>query len=155
VLFTDLVDSTRRAADVGDTTWKAVLDRHDDRARKAIERGGGQLVKTTGDGVLALFPSAGVAVTAARRIRDDLLADDLRVRIGIHVGDVDRRGDDVSGLAVNFAARVMAKAGTGAVAVTTSVVAALAGQAATFEAIGTRELKGIPGTWELYRLVDD
>jgi class 3 adenylate cyclase len=155
VLFTDLVDSTRRAADVGDATWKAVLDRHDDRTRKAVERGGGQLVKTTGDGVLALFPSAGVAVTAARRIRDDLLADDLRVRIAIHVGDVDRRGDDVSGLAVNIAARVMGKAETGEVAVTTSVVTALAGQAATFEAIGTRELKGIPGTWELYRLVDD
>ncbi len=154
MLFTDLVDSTRQAADVGDATWKAVLDRHDDCVRKVVERGGGQLVKTMGDGVLALFPSAGVAVSAARRIRDELFADDLRVRIGIHVGDVDRRGDDVSGLAVNIAARVMGKAGTGEVAVTTSVVAASAGQAATFEPIGTRELKGIPGAWELYRLED-
>jgi class 3 adenylate cyclase/pimeloyl-ACP methyl ester carboxylesterase len=154
VLFTDLVDSTRRAADVGDATWKAVLDRHDDSVRTAVERGGGRLVKTMGDGVLALFPSAGVAVSAARRVRDELDAHDLRVRIGIHVGDVDLRGDDVSGLAVNIAARVMGKAGTGEVAVTTSVVAAIAGQAVTFESLGTRELKGIPGTWELYRLED-
>lgn len=154
VLFTDLVDSTRRAADLGDAGWKALLERHDRAVRRAISRGGGRVVKTTGDGVLALFPSAGVAVRAAHRVRDDLLADDLRVRVGIHVGDVDLRGDDVSGLAVNIAARVMAKAGTGEVAVTSSVVAATAGQVATFEPIGAHELKGIPGSWELFRLAD-
>jgi len=151
VLFTDLVDSTRRAADLGDAEWKALLDRHDRAVRGAVGRCGGTVVKTTGDGVLALFPSAGVAVRAAQRLRDDLVPHDLEVRVGIHVGDIDRRGDDVSGLAVNIAARVMAKAGTGEIAVTASVVAAIAGQAAEFEPAGRHELKGVPGEWELFR----
>lgn len=155
VLFTDLVDSTRRAADVGDASWKAVLDRHDRCVRNAVHGCGGEVIKTTGDGVLALLPSAGVAVRAARRIRDGLRADDLRVRVGIHVGDVDRRGDDVSGLAVNIAARVMAKAAADEVTVTASVVAATAGQISVFAPLGVHELKGIPGTWELFRLDGD
>jgi len=155
VLFTDLVDSTRRAADVGDASWKALLDRHDRCVRNAVHGCGGEVIKTTGDGVLALLPSAGVAVRAARRIRDGLRAEDLNVRVGIHVGDVDRRGDDVSGLAVNIAARVMAKAATDEIAVTASVVAATAGQVSVFTPLGAHELKGIPGTWELFRLDGD
>ncbi len=155
VLFTDLVDSTRRAADIGDASWKLLIERHDRSVRKAVGSCSGRVVKTTGDGVLALFPSAGVAVRAAERIRDDLVADDLRVRIGIHVGDVDRRGDDISGLAVNIAARVMAKAGTSEVVVTDSVVSATAGQVASFASTGTHELKGIPGEWYLFRLEDE
>jgi class 3 adenylate cyclase len=112
------------------------------------------VVKTTGDGVLALFPSAGGAIRAARRLRDELVADDLRIRVGVHVGDVDRRGDDVSGLAVNIAARVMARAGGDEIVVTTSVLAAAAGQGLGFEPIGAHELKGIPGRWELFRLME-
>ena len=91
---------------------------------------------------------------AAQRIRDVLAIDGLGVRIGIHVGDIDRRGDDVSGLGVIVAARVMAVADVGQIVVTASVPAAVIGQTATFEPAGTHQLKGIPGIWELYRLGD-
>ena len=110
------------------------------------------MVKTTGDGVLALLPSAGAAVRAAERVRGTLAADGLDVRIGIHVADVDRRGSDVSGLGVHVAARAMAVADPGQVVVTASVPTALTGQAAAFETLGEHKLKGVPGTWELLRL---
>jgi len=143
-----------RAASLGDDHWKSVLDRHDVTVRAAVGRCGGTVVKTTGDGVLALLPSAGAAVRAAERVRDELAADGLEVRIGIHVGDVDRRGDDVSGLGVHIAARAIAVAASGQVVVTASVSAAIAGQAAAFETLGAHKLKGIPGAWELFRLAD-
>ena len=154
LLFTDLVSSTERAASLGDTRWKSVLDRHDATARAAIGRCGGHVVKTTGDGVLALVPSAGGAVRSAERIRADLGADGLAVRIGIHVGDVDRRGDDVSGLSAHVAARVMAAAGSGEILVTASARAADTDHADRFEALGPRTLKGVPGEWELFRLTE-
>jgi class 3 adenylate cyclase len=151
VLFTDLVDSTRRAADLGDARWKALLDRHDRAGRAAVDRCGGRVVKSTGDGVLALFPSAGAAVRSACRLREELAGEGLEIRIGIHVGDVDHRGDDVSGLAVNVAARVMSLAGAGEVFVTASVVAAVAGEAGRFDSAGHFDLKGVPGSWEVFR----
>ena len=135
--------------------WKSVLDRHDAAVRTIVGRCGGSVVKTTGDGVLALLPSAGVGLRVATEIRRDLAFEGLDVRIGLHVGDIDRRGDDVSGLAVNIASRVMSKGGAGEIVVTGSVVAAVAGQAVAFEPLGTHELKGIPGAWELFRLALD
>lgn len=152
VLFTDLVGSTERAAALGDEDWKSVLDRHDAAVRKIIGRCGGAVVKTTGDGVLALLPSAGVCLRAALEIRRDLAAEGLDVRIGAHVGDIDRRGDDVSGLAVNIASRVMSKGDAGDIVATVSLVAAIAGQAVEFEPFGTHDLKGVPGAWQLFRL---
>jgi pimeloyl-ACP methyl ester carboxylesterase/class 3 adenylate cyclase len=155
VLFTDLVDSTKRAASLGDEGWKSVLDRHDAVVRAIVGRFGGTVIKTTGDGVLALLPSAGVCLRAAIAIRRDLSAEALDVRIGVHVGDIDRRGTDVSGLAVNIASRAMSKGGAGEIVVTTSVVIAVAGQAMTFEPLGTHELKGVPGAWDLFRMTVD
>jgi class 3 adenylate cyclase/pimeloyl-ACP methyl ester carboxylesterase len=154
VLFTDLVDSTAHAASVGDTRWKSVLDRHDEVAQNAVGRRGGTVVKSTGDGILALMPSATAALRAATEIRRDLEADGLQSRIGVHVGDVDHRGDDVSGLAINIAARVMAQAGTGEIVVTAPVIAATTGEARVFERVGAYELKGVPGAWELFRLAE-
>ena len=154
LMFTDLVASTERAASLGDDHWKSVLDRHDVTVRAAVGGCGGNVVKTTGDGVLALLPSAGAAVRAAERVRGTLAADGLDVRIGIHVGDVDRRGSDVSGLGVHVAARAMAVADPGQVVVTASVPTALTGQAAAFETLGAQKLKGVPGTWELFRLAE-
>ena len=151
VLFTDLVDSTARAASLGDARWKTLLDRHDSVMRAAVGHCGGTVVKGTGDGVLALLPSASAALTVAERARRELAGDQLDVRIGIHVGDVDRRGDDISGLAVNIAARVMSKAGTGEIFVTDSVVAATGGPGPQYEPQGTYELKGVPGGWALTR----
>jgi class 3 adenylate cyclase len=152
VLFTDLVGSTERAASLGDARWKSLLDRHDAAVRVIVGRSGGSVVKTTGDGVLALLPSAGDALRAAAAARRDLASEGLDVRIGVHVGDIDRRGDDVSGLAVNIASRVMSKAGVGEILVTNSVVAAVAGQAMAFTPLGGYELKGVPGQWELFRV---
>ncbi len=152
IMFTDLVASTERAASLGDNQWKSILDRHDAVVRAAVGNCGGTVVKTTGDGVLALLPSAGAAVRAAKRIRDQLDADGLAVRIAIHVSDIDRRGADVSGIGVNITARVMAFADSGEIAVTASVPIALTGQVAEFEALGTHQLKGVPGEWELFRL---
>lgn len=152
VLFTDLVGSTERAATVGDESWKAVLDRHDAVVRKIVERSGGSVIKTTGDGVLALLPSAGVCLRAAAAVRHDLAAEGLDLRIGVHVGDVDRRGDDVSGLAVHIANRVMSKGGAGEIVVSAPVVAAVAGQGLAFHPLGAHELKGVPGSWDLFRM---
>jgi class 3 adenylate cyclase len=155
VLFTDLVGSTERASSLGDEDWKSVLDRHDATIRAIVGRAGGSVIKTTGDGVLALLPSAGGCLRVASAIRHDLRAEGLDARIGVHVGDIDRRGVDVSGLAVNIASRTMSKGGAGEIVVTAPVVAAVAGQAVAFEPLGAYDLKGVPGAWELFRLAAD
>lgn len=106
------------------------------------------MVKTTGDGVLALMPSTTAAIEASRAIRSELEHDDLQVRVGIHVGEVDRRGDDVSGLAVNTAARIMSIADAGQILASTVVTLTTSG--ASFASIGPQKLKDIDGTWELH-----
>jgi class 3 adenylate cyclase len=151
VLFTDLVGSTDRASAVGDTRWKSVLDQHDMAIAEEVTRNGGTVIKTTGDGVLALLPSADRSLQAAEAIVDRLRRDNLEVRVGIHVGDVERRGNDVAGIAVHIAARVMARAGPGEVLVTASVPIAATGSSHEFEPVDDAELKGIPGTWVLFR----
>lgn len=119
LMFTDLVASTERAASVGDARWKSVLDRHDTALRAVVGSCGGTVIKTTGDGILAILPCAGDALRAAERVRETLKLDGLDVRIGIHVGDIDRRGEDVSGLGVVVAARAMALAGANQIVVGT------------------------------------
>ena len=108
VVFTDLVQSTERAASLGDRRWKDTLDRHDETVSREVTRKGGAVVKMTGDGALAVFPSVDGALLAAQAIRHRLADDGLSVRIGVHVGDVERRGTDVAGIGVHIAARVMA-----------------------------------------------
>ena len=148
ILYTDLVGSTRRAESAGDAAWKRLLDRHDDLIQNAVDRRGGRVIKTTGDGVLALLPSATAAIEAAHAIRTQLRDEDLEVRIGIHLGEIDRRGDDVSGLAVNIAARIMASAKPGQILA--SAVVAQTTNATTFTTLGHRTLKDVDGTWEIY-----
>jgi class 3 adenylate cyclase len=148
ILFTDLVGSTRRAEAVGDAEWKRLLDQHDAVNRNAVTRRGGEVIKTTGDGVLALLPSATAAIEAAQTIRAQLGDENLEVRVGIHVGEIDRRGDDVSGLAVNIAARIMAGAQPDQI-LTSAGVAQLT-DAAHFTSLGPRALKGLDGNWELF-----
>ncbi len=155
VLFTDLVGSTERASILGDQDWKSLLDRHDATIRAIVGRAGGSVVKTTGDGVLALLPSAGGCLRVAAAIHRDLRAVGLDARIGVHVGDIDRRGNDVSGLAVNIASSAMSKGEAGDIVVTASVVAAVAGQAVAFEPLGAHDLKGVPGAWDLFRVAAD
>jgi len=151
ILFTDLVGSTSRAASSGDAAWKRILDRHDEVNRNAVGRRGGEVIKTTGDGVLAVLPSATAAIGAARTIRDQLGDQDLDVRIGIHVGEIDHRGNDISGLAVNVAARIMAEATAGQILV--SEVVTLVATSTGFAPAGPRILKGVEGSWPLFEVV--
>jgi class 3 adenylate cyclase len=153
VMFTDLVGSTERATALGDVLWKATIERHDAAVARIVAQNGGRVVKTTGDGVLATFASTSRALRAVARIRAQLRTDDLEVRIGLHVGDVERRSDDLAGIGVHIAARVMALAGAGEVLVTASVPIAATGTDYHFELAGEHTLKGVPGTWRLFRVV--
>ncbi|HEV3212532.1 MAG TPA: adenylate/guanylate cyclase domain-containing protein [Acidimicrobiales bacterium] len=153
VLFTDLVDSTQRAADAGDAHWRDLLDVHDHAVQRCVRHHGGRIVKYTGDGVLALLPSAAGALETARSIIEGLTEQGLQVRVGIHVGDVDVRGDDVSGLAVNVAARVMASAKAGETLASEAARQATLGTGQRFEEVGATRLKGLPGEWRLFRWV--
>lgn len=153
ILFSDLVGSTERASELGDAHWKRLLDRHDTVARSCIARRGGTIVKIDGDGILATLPSVTNAVRAGQELRSALARDGLDVRAGIHVGDIDRRGDDISGIAVNIAARVMAHAGAGELLVSEVVPALVSGSGIEFEDRGEQTLKGVPGTWRLFEVI--
>lgn len=155
VLFTDLVDSTRRAAEVGDRRWREIIDRHDEITRRSIEGARGRLIKTTGDGVLAAFDSPGRAIRCTLSLRRALADIGLQVRSGLHVGEVERRGDDIGGIAVNIAARVMDEAAPGEILVSGAVPALVAGSNFTFEERGARELRGVPGSWQLFAVGDE
>jgi class 3 adenylate cyclase len=152
VLFTDIVGSTERAAQMGDRQWREVLDRHDEVSRREVVRQGGKLVKTTGDGILATFDGPVRAIRSAAAIRDDLAQSGVRLRLGLHAGEVELRGDDVGGIAVHIAARVMALAQAGEVLVSGTVKGLVAGSELAFEDRGVHELKGIPDVWPLFSL---
>ncbi|HTL85678.1 MAG TPA: adenylate/guanylate cyclase domain-containing protein [Acidimicrobiia bacterium] len=155
VLFTDVVSSTERAVDVGDARWRALLDLHDDTVKRTVRDHGGRVVKYTGDGVLALMPSATAALDGASAMCRELFDQGLRIRVGIHVGDVDTRGDDVSGLAVNIAARVMSQAGPDETLVSEATREAALGSRHRYEQLPPTTLKGIPGAWTLYRCIPE
>jgi len=150
VLYSDLVASTDRATALGDARWKRVLDRHDEIARGCVGRRGGTIVKTTGDGILAILPSATSALRAAQELREALREQELEVRVGIHVGDIDRRGEDISGVGVVIAARILSLASSGEILVSSAVVSATTGEAIQFEPRGEHHLKGVPGSWPIF-----
>ncbi|HKY16270.1 MAG TPA: adenylate/guanylate cyclase domain-containing protein [Microthrixaceae bacterium] len=154
VLFTDLVSSTERAAVLGDERWKAVLDRHDEVVRNAIGRCAGRVVKTTGDGVVAILPSASNALRSAHEIRRLLALEGLEVRIGLHVAEVESRGDDIAGLGVHVAARIMSAALAGEILVSATIPAIVDTRDYGFEPRGTHVLKGVPGEWDLFATTD-
>ncbi len=149
VLFTDIVGSTDRAAQLGDERWRDLLDRHDQSVRTQIGRFRGREVNTLGDGFVATFDSPGRAIECALAIRDTLKALDIDVRAGIHTGEIEVRGDDVAGLAVHIGARVSSFAGPGEVVVSGAVPALVAGSGLEFTDRGEHELKGVPGTWQI------
>ena len=152
IFFSDLVASTEQAAALGDAHWKRLLDHHDEVVRACIGRRGGTIVKIDGDGTLATFPSASNAVRAAQELRTALVQDRLELRVGIHVGEVDYRTDDISGIAVVIAHRVMEYAGQGEVIVSEAVPPAVAGSGLGFQERGEHMLKGVPGTWRLFEV---
>jgi class 3 adenylate cyclase len=154
VLFTDIVDSTKLAGRLGDRRWRELLNTHDDVARQTVEEFNGQLVQTTGDGILATFEGLGRGIGCAAALRDELAGIGLHIRAGLHTGEVELRGDDVGGIAVHIAARVMAAAGSGEILTSRTVRDLVVGSDLTLEDRGGHPLKGIEGTWELYAVVE-
>jgi class 3 adenylate cyclase len=150
VLFTDIVGSTDRAAQLGDARWRDLLDRHDQTVRAQLERFRGREVKTVGDGFVATFDSPGRAIDCALAVREALSAFDVDVRAGLHAGEIEVRGGDVAGLAVHIGARVSALAAPGEVWVSSTVKDLVVGSNVEFSARGEHELKGVPGTWALF-----
>jgi len=149
VLFTDIVDSTAQAAEMGDAAWRKSLDEHDRIAKRLIEQHRGRLIKTTGDGVLATFDGPGRAIRCALSMDPALARLNLSVRAGLHTGEVEDRGDDIGGIAVHAASRVMSQASPGEVLVSRVVADLVAGSGISFADRGETELKGIPGPWRL------
>lgn len=151
VVFTDVVDSTRRASDEGDRRWRDLLDIHDQVVRRCVLHRGGEVVKYTGDGVLALVPSATSAIETVEAVRDELRGRGILIRAGVHVGDVDVRGNDVSGIVVNVAARIMSLAEAGETLVSESVRLGTMGSGFRYTDTRTTDLKGVPEEWILHR----
>ena len=150
VMFSDIVSSTKRAAEIGDRNWRDVLDRHDELVRKLLTEHGGREIKTTGDGFLALFDAPTRAIRCALAIRDELRALEIAIRIGMHSGEVELRGNDVGGIAVNLGSRVAAAASPGEVLVSSTVRDLVGGSGIGFEDRGEHELKGVPDRWRLF-----
>jgi pimeloyl-ACP methyl ester carboxylesterase len=151
VLFTDIVGSTERAAALGDRRWRVVLEDHYEAVRQAVERVGGRLVKTIGDGTLALFDAPAPALASAREVVRDAERLGIGIRAGIHTGECEFMGDDVSGIAVHVGARIAGVAAAGEVLVSSTVKELVAGSASVFVDRGVHELKGLPSDWRLYR----
>ena len=150
VLFTDLVDSTGLAAGMGDRRWHRVLVEHQELVRRQLARFGGREVKTTGDGFLATFDGPARAIRAADAIGAGVRDQGLEVRAGLHTGEVELLGDDIGGIAVHTAARVLAKAGAGEILCSRTVKDLVAGSGFAFAERGTHRLKRVPDSWQLY-----
>jgi class 3 adenylate cyclase len=150
LLFTDIVDSTTRAAEMGDRRWRDLLDQHHDLVRGELGRFGGREVATTGDGFFATFDSPAQAVRCALSAADGVGSLGIQIRAGVHTGEVEVRGSDLGGLAVHIGARVAASAQPGEVMVSSTVKDLLAGVGVVFEDRGEHELKGVPGAWRLF-----
>jgi pimeloyl-ACP methyl ester carboxylesterase/class 3 adenylate cyclase len=150
VLFTDIVDSTRRAADLGDGAWRDLLARHHSAVRAELQRWRGTEVGTTGDGFLATFDGPARALRCGLAIAAAVKSLGIQVRCGVHTGEVEIVGDDIAGLAVHIGARVMALAGPGEVLASRTVRDLVAGSGLVFTSRGSHELKGVPEPWEIF-----
>src|SRR5262249_18598335 len=150
VLFTDIVDSTRHAAELGDRDWIELLDRHDEVSRAHIARFGGRVVRYTGDGVVAVFNGPSHAVLAAATLADRMSELGLGIRSGLHTGECQLRGADIGGIAVHTGSRIADLAQAGEVLVSNTVKDLVNGSGITFQDCGTYVLKGVPGNWRLF-----
>jgi class 3 adenylate cyclase len=153
VVFTDIVDSTSRLGQVGDSRWRDLLATHNARLREALNAHRGREVKTTGDGFLAVFDSPTRAVQCAAEMTRSARAIDLEIRVGVHTGEIELVGDDVGGIAVHVAARVLALAGPNEVLVSSTTSGLLEGSGLLLQDAGSHELKGLPGARQVFRLV--
>lgn len=150
VLFTDIVDSTRQAAELGDSEWRALIRRHDDIVRGQLQHFGGKEIDRTGDGFLSAFESPARAIRCAQAIGAAVQSLGLRVRAGVHSGELEILGHHLGGIAVHIGARITALAGPDEVLVSQTVRDAVIGSGIAFEDRGAHELKGVPGQWQLY-----
>ena len=150
VLFTDIVDSTGRAAALGDRQWRQLLDRHDLAARAEVSRWHGEFVKSTGDGILATFDAPTRALRSAFGLAETLGGLGLQIRAAIHTGEIEMRGGDIGGIGVHIASRALSEAGAGEVVVTRTVRDLATGTDLGFRPLGTVGLRGVPGQWELF-----
>jgi class 3 adenylate cyclase len=150
VLFTDIVGSTKSAVEMGDQPWRRLLDSHDQMAKQIVEKHRGNLIKTTGDGILATFDGPGRAVRCALAFGAAAKQIGLPLRAGLHTGEIEIRGRDIGGIAVHTAARVMAQSQPSEVLVSRVVTDLVAGAGLKFSERGSHELKGIPGRWDLF-----
>ena len=156
VMFADVVGSTHRAAELGDRSWHALLERYERRCRREVERHRGRFVKSIGDGLLMTFDGPGRAVRCALAIRQAAAGLGLELRIGAHTGECELFGDDdVAGMAVNIAARIEAAAAPGEVVVSGTVRDLVVGSGLEFAARGSHALKGVPGEWPLFAVIGD
>jgi len=152
VMFTDLVGSTEHTSRLGDRRWNELLAAHDATVRTELDRWRGRPVKSMGDGVLATFDGPGRALRCAAAIRDAVRSLGVEIRIGVHTGEIEQRDDDIAGIAVVIAKRVEGIAPPNAILVTRTVVDLVAGSGIEFTDHGIHELKGVPNSWQLYRL---
>jgi class 3 adenylate cyclase len=150
VLFTDLVGSTERAAELGDRAWRELLEQHNTVVRRELERYRGVELDSAGDGFFARFDGPARAIACASAIVDRVRQLGLDLRAGIHTGECELVGEKVAGLAVNVGARVSATAGAGEVLVSQTVKDLVAGSGIEFQDRGEHKLKGVPGEWRLY-----
>jgi class 3 adenylate cyclase len=150
LVFTDVVASTDRVVAIGDRAWGSVLDRHDEAIRRQLERFSGLQRHFTGDGVMATFDGPARAIRCGSAIRDAARQIGLEVRVGIHTGEVERRGTELAGVAIHLAHRVCETATAGEVLVSRTVVDLVAGSGLTFDDRGEHDLKGIPEPWRLF-----
>jgi class 3 adenylate cyclase len=154
VMFTDVVGSTDRAAALGDRRWTELLDAHDTAVRRELAAYRGREIKTTGDGFLATFDGPARGIRCARAIRSAATELDLDVRVGLHTGEIELRGDDIGGLAVHISQRISAQAQPAEIIVSSTVKDLVAGSGIEFEDRGVRELKGVPDSWHLYAVTN-
>ncbi|MEO5703891.1 MAG: adenylate/guanylate cyclase domain-containing protein [Candidatus Limnocylindrales bacterium] len=152
VLLTDIVDSTKHAAELGDQRWTQLLDSHDEFARRQVSRFNGTGLERTGDGVLAIFDGPARAIACAVAIRSGVRSLGLEIRTGIHTGEIERRGDNIGGIGVHIAARVEAAAQPGEVLLSRTVKDLVVGSGFAFVSRGAHALKGVPEEWELFAL---
>jgi class 3 adenylate cyclase len=155
VLFTDIVDSTRRAADVGDAAWRRLLEQHDELVGEEVTKADGRVVKSLGDGVLAVFAGPARAIACAQALVSGVAELGLSLRAGVHTGECEVLGDDLGGMAVNIGARVGAMADAGEILVTKTVVDLVVGSGLLFSDRGEQELKGVPGLWRVFAVSVD
>ena len=155
ILFTDIVASTERGAQLGDERWRALLERHDEVTRAELERYGGRAIKTLGDGFLAAFEGPAKAIRCARAICAEVEPLGIQLRAGVHTGECELRGDDLAGLAVNIGARIGALARPSEVLVSSTVRELVLGSGLEFADRGNHLLKGVPGEWRLHAVSGD